>query len=36
MVIDRYFDEIKPDVRYKDWFFTTKTDLDIENDGLLK
>jgi FkbM family methyltransferase len=30
------FDKIIPDERFKDWFFTTKSDLDIENEGLLK
>ena len=30
------FDRIKPDMRFKDWFFTTKNNFDIEIEELLK
>ncbi len=30
------FDKIKPDIRYKDWFFTAKNDFGIEIEELLK
>lgn len=28
------FDRVKPDARYKDWFFTTKDSFDFKTDGL--
>ena len=30
------FDQIKPDMRFKDWFFTTKKNFDIDIEELLR